>query len=84
MATETKPLTPAEHLERRIAMLDTEVEQIRAEFGDPAAALGMYLVERFGIEAMMETYREYLDHEDSFLYDDWHADPEDDDGGERP
>lgn len=71
MATRTQAISPAEHLERRIAALDAEVEQIRAEFGDPAEALGRYLIERIGIEALMETYQEYLEHEGSVLYDDF-------------
>ena len=76
MVAQPEPLSPREHLDRRIAALDAEVEQIRAEYGDPAEALGRYLVERLGIEALMETYQEYLDHEDSFLYDDWIEDAE--------
>ena len=81
MVTKSEQLSPSEHLERRIRDLDAEVEQIEAEYGDPAEALGAYLVERFGVQAIMETYEEYLRHEDSFLFDDY-ADDEDEDAGE--
>ena len=81
MAIQAERLSPAEHLERRIRELDAEVEQIWAEYGDPAEALGAYLVERFGIDAIMETYEEYLRHEDSFLFDDY-SDDEVEDAGE--
>ena len=81
MAIKSERLSPAEHLERRIAENRAEAERWRAEHGDPAAALGAYLVERFGIEAILETYEEYLRHENSFLFDDY-SDDEDEDGGE--
>ena len=71
MASNATVLSPREHLERRIATNLEEAERWRAEHGDPAEALGRYLVERYGIEAIMETYQEFLDHEDSFLYDDF-------------
>lgn len=72
MATETVLSSPAEHLERRIQETLIESERWRAEHGDPAAAMGRFLVERFGIDALMATYHEYLEHEDSFLFDDYH------------
>lgn len=86
MVAQRKLLSPREHLNRRIAALDAEVEQIRAEYGDPAEALGRYLVERFGIDAIMETYRDFLDHEE-FARDEAGPDeadpaPEESDGGE--
>jgi RNA binding exosome subunit len=80
VAVETERLSPAEHLERRIAALDAEVAQIRNEYGDPTEALGVYLRERFGIAAIMQTYEEYLRHEDSFLYDDYEDDVDDRNG----
>ena len=84
MVAQPERLSPREHLDGRIAALDAEVERIWAEEGDPAEALGRFLVDRFGIGAIVETYREYLEHEDSFLFDDWQTeDGEDatDDGG---
>ena len=63
MVAQSTHVVPRDHLDRRIAALDAEVEQIQAEYGDPAEALGRYLVERFGLAALMETYQEYLDHE---------------------
>lgn len=45
MVAQPERVSPREHLDRRIAALDSEVEQIRAEYGDPAEALGRYLVE---------------------------------------
>lgn len=70
MAVETERLSPAQHLERRIAALDAEVERIRAEDGDPAEALGRYLVERFGIEAIVDAYRDFVEREEPFYVDD--------------
>ena len=81
MAVKSERLAPAEHLERRIAELDGEAERVRAEYGDPAEALGAFLRERFGLDALMATYREYRCHEDSFLFDDYAGD-EDEGGGE--
>lgn len=81
MAVETERLSPAKHLARRIAALDAEVDRIRAEDGDPAEALGAYMRDRFGIAAVMATYEEYLRHEDSFLFDDYPNEDEEDDGG---
>ncbi len=83
MVAQPERLSPKEHLDRRIASLDAEVEQIRAEYGDPAEALGRFLVERFGIEALEATYQEYVRHEASFLFDDYDdedAESEDEDG----
>ena len=82
MAIKSERLSPTEHLERRIKEHLAEAERWRAENGDPAEALGAYLRERFGWEAIMETYEEWLRHEDSFLFDDY-SDNEDEDGG-RP
>lgn len=70
MAVETDRLSPAEHLERRIAALDAEVARIRAEDGDPAEALGRYLVERFGIDAIVGAYRDFVEREEPFYVDD--------------
>lgn len=81
MAVETERLSPAQHLAQRIAALDAEVERIRAEDGDPAEALGAYMRTRFGVAAVMESYEEYLRHEDSFLFDDYTDGIEEDDGG---
>lgn len=86
MVAEPEHLSPREHLEQRIASLDAEVEQIRAEYGDPAEALGIFLRDWIGLEALEETYQEYLRHEDSFLFDDYNdadADAEPD-GDARP
>jgi hypothetical protein len=86
MATRLKLLSPAEHLEQRIKELDAEVERIRAEEGDPAAALGTFLRDWIGLDALEETYAEYLRHEDSFLFDDYDDERgagEDEDGRER-
>ncbi len=80
MAVKSERLSPAEHLERRIQELDQEVERIWEEFGDPAEALGAYLRERFGWEAIRETYEEWLWHEDSFLFDDYDDEEETDEG----
>ena len=77
MAVETERLSPAEHLERRIAALDAEVEQIRAEYGDPAKAMGDVLREWLGVEAMQETSAEYRRNRYDFLYDDDDAEEED-------
>ena len=71
MAVKSERLSPAEHLERRIAENRAEAERWRAEHGDPAEAMGRFLLERFGLEALQETYEEYLRHENSFLYDDY-------------
>jgi hypothetical protein len=81
MAAQSKQVFPRDHLDRRIASLDAEVEEIQAEYGDPAEALGRYLVERFGLTALMETYQEYLNHDSSFLDDDWNNGGEFGDGG---
>ncbi len=70
MVAQSDLVSPREHLDRRIAALDAEVERIRAEDGDPAGALGRYLVERFGIEALRATYEEYCRNQYSFMFDD--------------
>jgi len=80
MATATRELSPAEHLERRIQETLIESARWRAEHGDPGEALGTYMRERFGLDAILETYREYWRHEDSFLFDDY-PDAEDEDTG---
>lgn len=77
--TPTK-LSPAEHLARRIQENRIASAQWRAEHGDPGEALGKLLFEQFGIEAILETYQEYLDHENSFLWDDYDDEREEDDG----
>lgn len=79
MATTARPISPAEHLERRIVQNLADAERWRAEHGDPSAALGAYMRERFGLDAIMETYREHLLHEDSV---DDYLDNEDEDARE--
>ena len=81
MVTKTAKPSPAEHLEQRIRALDAEVEQIWAEYGDPAEALGRFLREQYGWDALRETYEEYVRHRHSFLFDDY-DDEDDEDGGE--
>ncbi len=78
MVTETRKISPAEHLERRIQENLAWAEQWRAENGDPGVALGAYLRDTIGLEALEVTYREYLRHEDSFLFDDYEDDEEED------
>ena len=77
MVTKPERLSPQDHLERRIQDLDAEVAAVWEEFGDPAVALGAYLRERYGLDAIMATYKEYLEHEDSFLFDDYSDESED-------
>lgn len=86
MVAQPERLSPKEHLRRRIASLDAEVEQIRAEYGDPAEALGIFLRDWIGLEAVDETYQKYLRHEDSFLFDDYNDEYENAalDGEARP
>lgn len=86
MVAQPERPSPKEHLDRRIASLDAEVEHIRAEYGDPAEALGIFLRDWIGLEALEETYQEYLRHEDSFLFDDYDDESEgvEPDGRERP
>ena len=84
MATNPRALSPREHLERRVAGNLEEAERWRAEHGDPAEALGRFLVQRFGIEAIMETYHEYLEHEDSFPFDDYPEDADEEEDGGQP
>lgn len=79
MATETRTLTPAEHLDRHIREHIERRERWRAEHGDPAIAMGTFLRDWIGLEALEETYQEFLRHEDSFLFDDY--DEEDEEGG---
>ncbi len=69
MVAKSERVSPRDHLDRRIEALDAEVEQIRAEYGDPAEALGRYLVERFGIDAIVASYRDFLEREEPFYVD---------------
>ncbi len=69
MVAQPELASPRAHLDRRIAALDAEVEAIRAQYGDPAEALGRYLVERFGIDAIVDTYRDFLEREAPFYED---------------
>lgn len=69
MAIETERRSPARHLERRIAALDAEVEQIRAEYGDPAEALGEFLRDWIGPDALRETYEQYRRNRYDFMVD---------------
>lgn len=85
MVAQPERLSPKEHLDRRIAENLAEAERWRSEHGDPTEALGRFLVERFGIEALEATYQDYVRHEDSFLFDDYDdedAEGEDEDGRE--
>jgi hypothetical protein len=78
MVAQPERMSPREHLDRRIAALDAEVEQIWAEEGDPAEALGVLLRERIGFEALAATYEEYVRNPSAFMFDD---EPTDDDEG---
>lgn len=80
MATETREISPAEHLEHRVRENLAWAERWRAENGDPGVALGEYLRDTIGLEALEATYREYLRHEDSFLFDDYEDDEEEGNG----
>lgn len=79
MATEASApaLTPAEHLDRHIREHLERAEQWRAENGDPSEAMGAFLRERIGLKALQETYDEYKRHEDSFLFDDYDSENDD-------
>ncbi len=79
MAIDTEKLSPTEHLERRIQEHLHRREQRPAEYGDPAEAMGRFLIERFGLEALQETYDEYRRDRYSFMYDD-HEDEDDPEG----
>lgn len=78
MATRARPVSPTQRLDRRIAQNLVDAEQWRAEHGDPAAAMGSFLYDWIGLEALEATYREYLWHEDSFAFDDYDDDAEGD------
>lgn len=85
MATQAQPMSPAERLERRIQQNLAEAERWRAEHGDPGAAMGAFLRDWIGLEALEATYQEYLRHEDSFVFDDYDDDEEDwDEDGREP
>ncbi len=83
MVTTARPISADEHLERRIAQNLAEAERWRAEHGDPAAAMGAFLRDWIGLEALEATYREYLRHEDSFLFDDYDDDADEDEAGDE-
>lgn len=74
MVANPKQLSPTAHLERRIRELDIEADRVQAEYGDPSQALGAFLLAWIGLEALEETYQEYVRHEDSFLFDDYDED----------
>jgi hypothetical protein len=84
MAVKSERLSPAEHLDRRIKEHLAEAERWRAENGDPAEALGAFLRDWIGLEALEETYEEWLRHEDSFLFEDYDDDTTEDEDGREP
>jgi hypothetical protein len=55
---ERNTLSPT--LQRRIELHRAEVARLRAEQGDPAAALARFMRETFSEEALAETYAEYV------------------------
>jgi hypothetical protein len=78
MAIDAEKLSPAEHLERRIQEPLGRRERQNAEHGDPAEAMGRFLIERFGLEALQETYDAYRRNRYSFMYDEDEDEVEDD------
>lgn len=52
MAAQAKPMSPAEHLARRIAEQLDDAERWRVEHGDPAEAMGAFLRDWTGPEAL--------------------------------
>jgi hypothetical protein len=52
--------TPSPTLQRRIALHRAEVARMRAERGDPAAALARFMRDTFSEEALAETYADYV------------------------
>jgi hypothetical protein len=77
MVTQAQPLSPTERLNRRLEQNLADAERWRAEHGDPAEAMGAFLRDWIGLEALEATYHEYLRQEDSFLFDDYNEDDED-------
>jgi hypothetical protein len=68
--TDERAAAATQHLEQRIrAHLDRRNRR-RTEHGDPAEAMGRFLIERFGLEALQESYEEYRRHPYSFVYGD--------------
>ncbi len=78
MAIGTKKLTPAEHLDRHIEENRIRANRWRAEYGDAGEAMGRFLIERFGLEALQETYDEYRRNRYSFMDDDFEDEDEHD------
>lgn len=73
MEIHTEKITPAEQLERHIQENRVRAEQWRAEHGDPGdpgEAMGRFLIERFGLEALQETDDQYRRNRYSFMFDD--------------
>jgi hypothetical protein len=79
MATDAEKLSPAGYLEQRIHEHLKRRRRRSAEDGDPAEAMGRFLIERFGLEALQETYGEYRRNRYEFMYDDHEDEDEDKD-----
>ncbi len=69
VATTTKH-TPNETLQRRMQEHRAEIKRYREQQGDPAEALGVLLRERFGVEALHDTYFEWLENPYAWLEND--------------
>ncbi len=82
MATETRAVSPAEHLERRIQENLEWAARWRAENGDPGEAMGAFLREWIGLEALEATYDEYRRHRHSFMFDDYDVEEDGEDADE--
>jgi len=62
----TKPgLSPV--LLQRVAEQRTSIAQFRAEHGDPEEAFHAFMRETFAPDALVETYREYLENEHDLM-----------------
>lgn len=59
MATTSRRLTSAEVLERRLKEHRAEMAKAQARGEDPTEELGALLRDRFGLEALRETYAEF-------------------------
>ncbi len=82
MAGEAQVLSPAEHLERRIQENLAWAERWRAENGDPGVAMGAFLREWIGLEALEATYEEYRRNPHSFMFDDYGVEEDGEDADE--
>jgi hypothetical protein len=80
MVAATTKLPPTEHLEQRIRETVVEAERWRRANGDPATALGAFLRDRYGEDPIMATYREYLQHKNSFIFHDYTDEPDEENG----